>query len=283
MKTVSTVLGVSRSNLVERLQGRTKPPKEPRRRYRKAQDAALLVHIRRLVNARPTYGYRRVTAVLNRERAAEDEPPANHKRIYRIMKQHGLLLEKHTGRPGRRHDGRVMVMRSNLRWCSDGFEFGCWNGEVVRAAFVIDAHDREIIAWRAVANAGISGSDIRDMMLEAIETRFGAIRAPGSVEWLSDNGSPYTARETRIFAAQLNLVPCFTPVASPESNGLCEAFVRTFKRDYVRINPLPDALTALHQITGWFEDYNENHPHSGLKMRSPREFIRANQPAEVSA
>ncbi len=25
----------------------------------------------------------------------------------------------------------------------------------------------------------------------------------------------------------------------------------------------------------WFEDYNENHPHSGLKMRSPREFIRA--------
>lgn len=151
---------------------------------------------------------------------------------------------------------------------------------IVRAAFVIDAHDREIIASRAVANAGVSG---RDMMLEAIETRFGAIRAPSSVEWLSDNGSPDTARETRIFAAQFNLAPCFTPVASPESNGLCEAFVRTFKRDYARINPLPDALTALHQITGWFEDYNENHPHSGLKMHSPREFIRANQPAEVSA
>ncbi len=37
----------------------------------------------------------------------------------------------------------------------------------------IDAHDRDVIAWRAVVNAGIRGSDIRDMMLEAVEKRFG--------------------------------------------------------------------------------------------------------------
>lgn len=53
------------------------------------------------------------------------------------------------------------------RWCSDGFEFACWNGEIIRAAFVIDAHDREAIAWRAVCGCGISGSQVRDMMLEA--------------------------------------------------------------------------------------------------------------------
>jgi putative transposase len=64
-------------------------------------------------------------------------------------------------------------MRSNLRSCSDGFEFTCWDGTVVRGVFIIDAHDREIIAWRAVVNAGISGSDVRDMMLEAVERRFG--------------------------------------------------------------------------------------------------------------
>ena len=157
------------------------------------------------------------------------------------MKRHNLLLEKHSGRrPGRTHDGKVAMIRSNLRWCSDGFEFACWNGEIIRAAFVIDAHDREVIAWRAVSGCGIDGSQVRDMMLEAIEARFGTIRAPHPVEWLSDNGSPYTAKETRDFASQLNLVPCFTPVASPESNGMAEAFVRTFKRDYLRINPLPE-------------------------------------------
>ena len=79
------------------------------------------------------------------------------------------------------------------------------------------------------------------MMLEAVETRFGAYRAPQPVEMLSDNGSPYTAKDTRIFARQLGLKPCFTPVKSPQSNGISEAFVRTLKRDYVQVTPLPDA------------------------------------------
>ena len=42
-----------------------------------------------------------------------------------------------------------------------------------------------------------------------------------------------------------------------------------------RINPLPDADTVLAALHRWFEDYNENHPHSGLKWRSPRDFITA--------
>lgn len=120
------------------------------------------------------------------------------------------------------------------------------------------------------------------MMLEAVEKRFGAIRAPHAVKWLSDYGSPHTTHETRVFAVQLNLTPCFTSVASPESNGMSEAFVRTLKRNYVRVRPLPDAATTLAQIAGWIEDHNENHPHSGLRMRSPREDIRSHQPAEVS-
>ena len=168
--------------------------------------------------------------------------------------------------------------RLSRAWCSDGFEISCWTGDLVRLAFIIDAHDREIIAWHALANAGISGSMVRDMMLEAVESRFAAIQAPHALEWLTDNGSVYTAHETRAFATALNLVPCFTPIQSPESNGISESFVKTFKRDYVRVNPLPDAIIALRQIAGWFLDYNENHPHSGLKMRSPREFMRAQSP-----
>ena len=58
------------------------------------------------------------------------------------MSNHAMLLEKHTAvRKGRLHDGKVMVMRSNLRWCSDALEFACWNGEVIRLAFIIDAFD----------------------------------------------------------------------------------------------------------------------------------------------
>lgn len=89
------------------------------------------------------------------------------------------------------------------------------------------------------------------------------------------DSAPYIAKDICIFARQLGLKPCFTPVKSPQSNGISEAFVNTLKRDYVNVTPLPDAVTVLGLIAGWFEDYNENHPHSGLKMCSPREDIAA--------
>ena len=64
-------------------------------------------------------------------------------------------------------------------------------------------------------------------------------------------------------------MPCFIPASSPGSNGIAEASVKTFKRDYARIKPLPDAATALQQISGWIEEYNRVHPHSAMRMRSP--------------
>jgi transposase InsO family protein len=119
--------------------------------------------------------------------------------------------------------------------------------------------------------AGVSGEMIRDMMVECIERRFGTFRAP-------DNGSIFAAHKTIEIALALNLQPCFTPVESPESNGMAEAFVKTFKRDYVRVSPIPHAAAALAQIDLWMEDYNTVHPHLGY--RSPREYILAcSQPA----
>ena len=233
-----------------------------------------------MVDARPSYGYRRIAALLKRERRSDGLPPVNAKRVYRLMKKHGLLLERHTGRRRpRQHDGQVATIRSNCRWCSDALEFTCWNGEVVRLAFALDCHDREVISWVATT-AGISGEMIRDMMVRCVEQRFGDIRAPHPVQWLSDNGSIFAAHKTVEIAVALNLVPCFTPVESPESNGMAEALVKTFKRDYVRVSPIPDAATALALVDSWMEDYNTVHPHSRLGYRSPREYIMlSSQPA----
>ena len=174
MKAVAETLGVARSHLHDKVH---LPPKP--RGYRKPEDDTLLPLVRRLVDERPTYGYRRITALANRELAKAGEPAVNHKRVFRIMSKNGMLLAQHTGRrTGRVHDGKVVVMRSNLRWCSDGFEIACWNGDIVRVAFIIDAHDREIIAWHAVVGSGISGSMVRDMMLEAVESTLRRPRAP---------------------------------------------------------------------------------------------------------
>lgn len=69
-----------------------------------------------IVGARTTYGYRRATAVLNRERRVESKANVNHKRVYRLMRENRILLQRHTGKPTRTHDGKVVTLSSNLRW-----------------------------------------------------------------------------------------------------------------------------------------------------------------------
>jgi putative transposase len=138
----------------------------------------------------------------------------------------------------------------------------------------MDCCDREIMSYVATTG-GISGDMVRDLMAESIEARFGMVeKLPGRVQWLSDNAPAYIARETKNFAEMMGIDVCTTPFYSPESNGMAESFVKTFKRDYVHLNNLTDARMVMKQLPAWFADYNENHPHKGLKMMSPREYIR---------
>ena len=103
MTAVARALGVARSSL--------EPTAAPaRRRGRPPQpEADLVERIEAVIAAMPTYGYRRVHAILRRQAEEEGRPPPNHKRVWRVMKAHGLLLARHAGGAERRHDGRVAV------------------------------------------------------------------------------------------------------------------------------------------------------------------------------
>ena len=273
MKTVAEVIGVSRSNLAKRLQDR------PQKRIGRPPlpEEELVALIKAVIAEMPTYGYRRVHAILKRQARAAGLKSPNHKRVYRVMKGHRLLLDRYAGGVERRHDGRIAVDQRNRRWCSDGFEIGCDNGERVRIAFALDCCDREAMSFLATT-AGISGDDVRDLMVAAVEHRFGRVnRLPAIIEWLSDNGSCYIAADTRSFARDIGLEPRTTPIESPQSNGMAEAFVRTIKRDYARVNPRPNAVAVLRQLPSWIAHYNEVHPHKALGYRSPREFIKAHE------
>ena len=267
---MARVLDVARSNLIEQL--KKEKPKMPRT-MKKADDFRLLPEILAITGSRPTYGYRRVTAMLNRALAESGKPRVNQKRIYRIMRQNKLLLQPYGRRPSRTHDGRIITLSRNMRWCSDGFSIPCWNGDRVAVAFALDCHDREVISWIA-STRGINGAMIRDLMTECLLNRFGgALRTPHSVQWLSDNGPCYAAHETVAFGRSIGLEVCTTAPYRPESNGMAEALVKTIKRDYVAMNDVPTATDVMSKLAGWFEDYNERAPHKGLGMKSPREYI----------
>jgi transposase InsO family protein len=276
MKAVCDTLGVARSHVHAR-RHRGEDWRDARMNRTQAPDDELLGEIRLQIADLPSYGYRRACALVNRERRVQCRPLVNPKRAYRVMAEAKLLLPKAPRRPhsSRPHEGKVAVGASNVRWCSDGFEIKCESGETVTATFAKDCCDREIMAWRAWPGKGLPGEPVREMLIEAVEKRFGAVEAlPAgrTLEFLTDNGGAYIADDTRRAARELGLKPVNTPVCSPQSNGMAESFVNTFKRDYVSRMDLADAATVMEQLPAAFEHFNAVHPHSSLKMRSPREF-----------
>jgi putative transposase len=233
------------------------------------EDSEVLPLIRAVMKDRPSYGHKRITAMVNKRFGRR----YNRKRIYRLMRKAGLLLPRQPARREHVGTGKVMVPQSNMRWCSDCFEIHCWNDERVHVAFAMDCCDREVIHFIA-SKKDILSDNIQQLMLQAVERRFKKPRTPHPIQWLTDRGSIYKSKHTQELATLIGLKPCFTAAYSPASNGMAEAFVASFKRDYVYVNDCETADWVLAQLSAWFRDYNEVAPHSALAMRSPKEYRR---------
>ncbi len=236
--------------------------------YAKADDPIVAAQIREIIRQRGSYGYRRVTALVNRE----FDTAYNRKRIRRVME----MNEWNLPRPGRRrsgraHTGRIIRGASNERWCSDTLQIPCWNGDLVELGFILDCHDREAIAHVAVPRK-YRASDVQELLEAAVIARLWTSRSGERVHFLSDNGSIYTALDTVCTAERLGLEPVTTPAYSPQSNGMSEAFVNTLRRDYIAGADLGTAAAVLDQVSAWIADYNGVAPHSALGYRAPVEY-----------
>ena len=115
---------------------------------------------------------------------------------------------------------------------------------------------------------------VKNLMTEAVEYHFGIYTTPQDRvafgQWLC----LYVPCNLLVCHSRRDYPVHHTPYHSPESNGMAESFVKTFKGEYVSTHILPDARTVMELLSSWFEDYNEYHPHKGLKMKSPREYRR---------
>jgi putative transposase len=90
---------------------------------------------------------------------------------------------------------------------------------------------------------------------------------------VTDNGSPYVVGEIRRFARHIGLVPRANQVSSPQFIRMAEAFIRTLKRNCIRVNPMPDARTVIEQPPAWLDHRNEVHPYKASGYRSPHKYI----------
>ena len=147
MRAVCCALGVSRNHVLT-MRDRPSEWTDLRKSPPRSDDIVIKQAIANVVKDRATYGYRRVWARLR----LEGHDRVNHKRVYRVMRDEGWLLYRHGEKPvdTRKHEGKVAVKESDVRWCSDGLELSCDNGEKVRVAFALDCCDREVMSWVAI-------------------------------------------------------------------------------------------------------------------------------------
>ncbi|NBX70213.1 MAG: hypothetical protein EBR01_14825 [Proteobacteria bacterium] len=98
------------------------------------------------------------------------------------------------------------------------------------------------VTERLCVIGGISAQNVQDLLIETTEYRFGSLKTPHTVQWLTDNGKCFTAKAT---VDSLGFDVRTTAAYSPQSNGVAEAFVKTFKRDYVWFGDLSNAEAVM--------------------------------------
>ena len=256
---ICRVLCVPRSSL------RTAPAG---RRERRPLDALLVERIRELIRRHPTFGYRRLWALL---RHAEGLL-VNAKTVYRILATKRWFVHQRTVTPRPRVQGRRSVApASNLRWAMDLTHIYCGPDGWGHLAAIIDCHDREIVGYEFALRG--RAREAERALEEACLARFGTLRPDGPTPIVrSDNGLIFTARRFRAACRDYRLRQEFITPYTPEQNGMIERFFRSLKEECVWQHNFANYTEARTAIGSWIRWYNERRPHQALGYLSPHQY-----------
>lgn len=217
----------------------------------------------------PTYGYRRLTAMMKRLGWV-----VNGKRVRRWMDELNL-----TGAPPERKcrttDSRHSwpryenlvkdreIVAPDEVWVAD-ITYVRLEREFVYLAILMDAFSRSIRGWR------LSRSLDHGLTLAALERAL----LTGTPEiHHSDQGAQYAAEAYVERLRGLGIQPSMAAIGEPRENGYAERVLRTIKEEEVNLSEYRDLADARWQIGRFLDDvYNVKRIHSALGYLTPREF-----------
>ncbi len=221
-----------------------------------------------LIQEHPTYGYRRLWALLRHRLGLR----VNRKRIYRILKAKRWLVHQRAVTPRPRVKASVSrTATSDRRWAMDMTHVDCGRDGWAHLVGVIDCHDRELVGWE-FALRGRAREAERAIEAACIR-RFGTLRPAGTTPVVrSDNGLIFQSRRFRAACRDYRLTQEFITPYTPEQNGIIERFFRSLKEECVWQHSFHSFAEAKAAIRQWIEWYNVGRPHQSLGYRSPREY-----------
>lgn len=233
-------------------------------------EASLLEAIEKVALEYPSYGVRRITAMLRRRRGII----TSRKRVYRLMKIANLVRKKNV----RKHVimKRILTVpeRPDQLWQQDITYIWCGRDGWCYLFSILDCFTRE---WLAYTFSTFCGTDeaIRTLemaILERFPDRVTPLSSSGLVTIRSDGGSQYTSDR---FVGALKVYGIRQEVTGknrPDQNAYIEAFHKSIKEDCIWQHDFQTFHEAKAVICKFFHDYNWNRPHSSLKYMTPKEF-----------
>jgi len=229
---------------------------------------ALTVALQRLIDEHPTFGYRRLWAMLR----YRQQMAVNRKAVYRALRIKGWFVHQRVSTPRPRVQGRISrAARSNERWAMDLTHIDCGADGWAHLAAVIDCHDREIIGYELALRA--RAKEAERALEDACIARFGTLRPDGETPVVrSDNGLIFQSRRFRAACRDYRLRQEFITPYTPEQNGIIERFFRSLKEECVWQHNFASFTEARAAVTRWIDWYNNSRPHQSLGYHSPRQF-----------
>ena len=207
------------------------------------------------------YGYRRITALLQREGWE-----VNHKRVERLWRKEGLKVPQKQPKRKRLwlNDGSCIRQRPQFKdhvWSYDFVATRTEDGLSLRILTLIDEYTRECLALKVARR--LRSQDV----LEQLSYLFIYRGLPGFIR--SDNGPEFTAKAVRYWLERLGVQTLFIEPGSPWENGYNESFNGKLRDELLNGEIFTTLLEAQVLIENWRKEYNQLRPHSSLGYRPP--------------
>lgn len=235
---------------------------------RERNDDALRARMRELARKRPRFGYRRLWAMLRREKNPDGTPRwvVNHKRVHRLYREEGLAMRR-KAQKRLRAAARApleLLVQANQLWTMDFTHDNLCSGRKFRTLNLMDGYTREALAIEV--DTSLPGARVVQVLERLKQTR----GVPEKI--VVDNGPEFISRAVDQWAFENGVELYFIEPGKPTQNAYIESFNGKFRDECLNQNWFVDLADARRIIEAWRVDYNTARPHSALGYQTPEEF-----------